>query len=196
MYYIFLGANSNLLDALDEDLDLRGWECDNQEIIRLFLRSEHLKSCILSYNSIEDYILEVVVFAFNLKGKKIASKIDFRNKRKNLYYKSVINRVKNSDIDKEILSILKKFHNDEDVKKLRQISNELKHSSNIKFKGLPSFTNGIAVETHEFNSKWFESKPEDLEDIAKMCIRLNKKIKVYVEKIYNKVAEKYNLSKI
>lgn len=52
LYYIFAGANSNLMDASDKKLDLRGWESDNEDTIRLFLRGEHLKSCILSYNSV------------------------------------------------------------------------------------------------------------------------------------------------
>lgn len=196
LYYIFAGANSNLMDASDEKLDLRGWESDNEDTIRLFLRGEHLKSCILSYNSVEDYILQIITFAFNLKGIRVTSKADFINKSKNLHYKDVRKSVIRHNIDAEILKIIVEYHNDKDVKEIRRISNELKHNNNIRFRGLPSFTNGIGINTLKFNSKWFDPKPEDLESVIDLCIRANKKIKLYVEQVYNKVAEKYNLDRI
>ncbi|MDU4415256.1 hypothetical protein GKD08_04075 [Paeniclostridium sordellii] len=196
LYYIVTGANSNLMDASDKELDLRGWESNNEDTIRLFLRGEHLKSCILSYNSVEDYILQIITFAFNLKGMRVTSKGDFLRKSKNLYYRDIKKLAIRHNIDEEILKIIVEYHNDDDVKEIRRISNELKHNNNIRFSGLPSFTNGIGINTLKFNSKWFDPKTEDLESVINLCVRVNKKIKLYVEQVYNKVAEKYNLDTI
>ncbi len=192
-YYVFAGANVNLFDALDDQLGLRGWEAEDEEVFRLFLRGEHIKSTILSYNSIEDYMLQIITFAFNLKGKKIFSEKDFRNKSKNLYYEKVINSVKKKCKNREVLEVLKKYHNDSDIKEIRKISNKLKHNNNIRFKGLPNFYNGVRMNGLDFKAVWFEPKEKDMDDLINLCIRANKKIKSYIEQIYNLVANEYEL---
>lgn len=197
IYYIFAGGNVNLNDAINEKLDLRGWSCDDEEKFRLFLRVEHLKSCILSYNSIEDYILKIVTFEYNLKGKKISSKTDYINKQKKICYDYVIKNKKNREkIESCIVSILKKYHNDKDIKEIRRICNGIKHGRSYRFKGLPTFSNGIAIKNKEFSTVWLEPDREDINTLIKRCLRVNKKIKKYVEDIYSIIATKYDLNKI
>lgn len=78
LYYIIAGANHNLSNANNKNLDIGEYEVSNgaSEVLRTFLRCEYLKNCILSYNSVEDYILQIVTFGlgiiiYNYKKNKL-----------------------------------------------------------------------------------------------------------------------------
>ncbi|RDY22597.1 hypothetical protein CHF27_012530 [Romboutsia maritimum] len=198
MHYIFAGANFNLAKAANEDINIDEWETDNPEVLKLFLRTEYLKSCILSYNSIEDYIMKVVVFSYNLKGKRITSRKDFIQKCKNMYYQDVLSLIKRIKSNKKIKKVIQDYHKNNDVKKLRGLANQIKHNNNIRFNGFPKpsyirYRNKTKI---AYDSNWTEPYSEDIDDIVNMCYRLNDIIKKYIEDVYDIVSEKYNFEKI
>lgn len=201
LFYIFAGANFNLSKAADKELNLDEWDTNGPETLRMFLRAEHLKNAILSYNSVEDYVMKIIIFVFDLKGKKIKGKKDFRNKCKDIYYKDVLNLVIKSGCNKDVLEVMKLYHKNSDVQRLRKLANDIKHNNNIRFNGMPkpSYIEYSKVKNKSkitYSSEWTEPRTEDIECIIDMCYRMNITIKKYVEDIYNIVANKYDLNRI
>lgn len=109
--------------------------------------------------------------------------IDFwqRVEKNKLIYVNIMNRIKN-------------YHEDEDIKEIRRLSNEQKHNNNISFKELVK-PNVICYKSENFCTDWIESKRVSLYDTIDLCYRANNKIKKYVEDIYDLLDEFLHLSK-
>lgn len=199
IYYIFNAANFNLINAANKDLDISKYETNAEDILRFFLRLEYLKSTILSYRSIEDYIMKIIAFAFNLKDK-ITSKEDYENKSKNIYYRKIHNKLSKKQKDKEISKInqiIEKFHEDENFKKIRDLVNKLKHNNNIKIKELrPACSFGYSIKNKSnkiiYSSDWLESETYSIEELVDLCYKANPVIVNYIEDIYSIIVTKYS----
>jgi len=136
VYYIFAGANNSLANSSKKDLDIEGWETNNKEIVRIFLRSEYLKNAMQGYRSIEDYTMHIITFAFNLKPP-ITSKKDYKNKSKNLYYYKVCELIDANNGENEMLNRIKDiivtFHENNEIINIINQVNNLKHNNNLWF---------------------------------------------------------------
>lgn len=208
MYYIFAGANHNLLNASNKDLVLYDYETNCENILREFLRAEHLKSCILSYNSIEDYMIQIVCFAYKLtlrkkdyknKGKyikkyygKIYSEKDYKNKCKFINSKYVIEDIINVEPElEEIKEFIDKYRKNTNIEMLRNYSNLIKHNCNFRFRETYDITNKCNENLHYV-------KPDilDLEKLIDLCYIANIEIKDYVNEFYNIIDKHLKLSDI
>lgn len=218
-YYTFAGANYNLYKANKKDLDINEFECDNDKIIRTFIRGEYLKSAMQQYRIIEDYMMHAITFSFELKPL-ITSKKDYAIKSEKLYYKKVIaeiTRKKNKDLN-SLLKIVEDFHNNEYIKKIRRQVNNLKHNNNLWFKEIyiqrpfhiekykknfifsnnsreafkqfRKYMNG-SDKKKVFDSSWVEPKQISLEEYIEICYGANKVIREYVHNIYNCIVDRY-----
>lgn len=197
LYYIVAGANFNLADANNELISLDEYETNDSDILRTFLRSGHLKSCILAYNSVEDYVMQIINFAFNLKGKRLTSKKDYRSKSKNNYYYEVQNKVEKNNYT-ELNNLIKSYHEDHNIKKIRELANNLKHNNNIQFNELPkpTYMNFNIERKFRYRSEWIQPKSESLDEIIDICYAANIIIKNYIDELYSILNDKYNLDKI
>lgn len=203
IYYLFASANLNLVKAANKNLDITEFKTTNDEIFRSFIRSEYLKSTILAYRSIEDYIMQVVMFGFKLKsiGK---SKKSFRQNSKKNYYKITINKLngynkKNGNKLINLEKIIKGFNDNEDYGKyIVNIANGIKHGNTIRFKELPK-QYFMKYEEKNFKTSWIESDYYSIDELVDICYKLNPIIKKYVEDVHNELIKqypKYNISSI
>ncbi len=189
LYYIVAGANFNLLKAADEKLSLVGYEYSDENVLRTFLRTEYLKSCLLSYNSVEDYVMQIITFAFNLKGKRISSKEDYDSKSKNNFYWKLQYKIKGIN-DKNIYNLVKEYH--KNMMRIRKLSNKLKHNNNIQFKELP-YPSCVGFSSKKYSSDWLKPKAESLEELIDVCYDANAVIIKYIKDLYDILNKKYRL---
>lgn len=130
-YRLFTSARAALIFAKQDKYDDNIISLSSGEFGQKWLRSEYLKNAIVWYNSCEDYIYQIIWFAYGLHGK---GKI--RNKK---VYKYVLGKCNYSKIkDKQIgnlNSIIDNYRNDPIVNTLRQtLANNLKHRGGLEFK--------------------------------------------------------------
>lgn len=195
IYYIFASANFNLEKAANKDLDISELNTTNDDIFRNFIRGEHLKYTILTYRSIEDYIMQVVMFGFKLKniGK---SKNGFRYKSKNNYYKDTMDELekynkKNKNKLRNLEKILKDFNGNTNYSKyIVNIANGIKHGNTIRFKDLPR-QYFMKHEGKSFSTSWIEADYYSIDELVDICYKFNPIIKKYVEDIYNELIKQY-----
>lgn len=205
-YYIFAGANNSLANSSKKDLNIEGWETNNKEIVRIFLRSEYLKNAMQGYRSIEDYMMHIITFAFNLKSP-ITGKKDYKVKSKNLYYYKVCELIDANNGENKMLNRIKDiivtFHENNEIIKITNQVNNLKHNNNLWFSEVyiprPAHYLGLDKEKLKnkkqekilMDSRWFEPERISLEEYINICYGVNPIIKRYVEDIYNCVVDKY-----
>lgn len=212
IYYIFAQANMCLSRAADCNLNVEEWGFDDKRIkntVRIYERGNYLKSCILAFNSIEDYINQILPFTLDLtlikKGKngiryincaEIKSNDEYIKKSGQINSKLVIKAINDSNL----LECINNYK--EDLKGIRDYANKIKHKHDIRFKEFPNpeyigYTkkkSGTDIITD--SSEWTTIHSESIQDIIDKCYEVHPKIKNYVEKIYNYIAEKYCLEKI
>ncbi|MDB8805028.1 hypothetical protein [Romboutsia sp. 1001216sp1] len=212
IYYIFAQANIYLSRAADRNLNIEDWSLDDDSIkntVRIYERGNYLKSCILAFNSIEDYINQILPFTLNLtlikRGKHGISYINCAEIKSNDEYiekSGQINSklVRHAINDSNLLECINNYK--KDLKEIRDYANKIKHKHDIRFKEFPNpeyigYTKrkpGTNIITD--SSEWTMIQSEGIEDIIDKCYAVHPKIKNYVEKIYNHISEKYGLEKI
>lgn len=192
LYYIVGGANFKLIEAADNKLSLDGYTCNSEELLRTFLRYENLKSCILSYNSVQDYVIQSILFGFNIKRVKIKGKKDFYNASRDNYYKDVITLIKKSNVE-GLYVLVKKYNDCYDIKRLRKLANSIKHGYCFRIDELPRPSRVGYEEVGEYKSDWIEPRVEKLEDLLNLCWRVNNIIVNYVNDIYEIFEKEYKL---
>ena len=210
LYYIFAGANFDLVDAANEKLNIDNYETTSQEILRNFLRCNRIKSVILAYNSVDDYIKKIIKFLSYGESIEFEGEEEFvKENKREMQYNHVVEYAKKVDGMLQINSLEKiyKEYNckkNKEIKQIRKLANDIKHNGDIRFKELPKPSCAVYIELREdekekYNSKWVEMPQEELEDIVKLCYRANPIIKKYVEDVYRVVCEIYsehNLEKL
>ena len=110
LYYIVAAGNLNLVDADNKNLKLEDIKTNDEELVRLFLRSERLKSCMISYNCVEDYIMQILAVCLNLK-------IKVKNKKDKYKYNYKRNYIDLNVRDKDMFIFYIKNIRYDDIKK-------------------------------------------------------------------------------
>lgn len=179
-YYVFAGANINLANSMNENIDISNWNVeadDDKKIIQIFVRTEYLKSAMLGYKAIEDYMMQVITFALNLNkykyvqakkkyvdaGITIKKRTDYEAQTKYRYYKTTLELLK-KELDKskkvqleELIDVLEKFHKEPNIHHISRQVNNLKHNNNLWFKE-NYIPRGISVK--KYSSMNFEKDTE------------------------------------
>ncbi|MGE7306745.1 hypothetical protein ACQKJG_23215 [Priestia megaterium] len=129
----------------------------------LLRRSHYLKNAIVWYNSCEDYVFQIISFAYDLHGINITSYRKYEEALKECDYlklKSKLESISGKNA-KKLLGIINKYHFNPDVKYLRvKLVNNLKHHGNLHFEGLVNYKLGSYMERNYdtgkelYNSNW------------------------------------------
>lgn len=205
MYYIFAGANNNLSNASDKDLKLYDWETNDEDRLREFLRVEHLKNCMLSYNCIEDYMIQIVCFVYELtltkkiNGKvinkyygEIRSKKDYSDKCEFINSQYVIKKIINIKPElEEIRIFIERYQSNSNIKEIKHLSNLIKHNCDLRVRELYKIPQGCNK-----NLEYVKPNILDLDRLIDMCYRANGEIRDFVNEFYNIIDGKINLSDV
>lgn|GEM_PF-5031116 len=207
LYYSFAQANVNLSESTEKNIKLDGWELESESMeykMRFFVRMNKLKSAILMYNSVEDYILQIIAFAYKLNLKyysqvfdysKINCKKDFQNKIKKINYSNVEAALTESAYE-DIKSIIYNYKNDVKVSNLRDSTNDIKHKRDFFIHGFSENSNkGIVQLANQgiYDCEWTNNDEYDIEQIIDTCYEVQPIIRKYVSDVYNNIAQKYGI---
>jgi hypothetical protein len=102
---------------------------------QLWLRSMFLKNAILWYNSCEDYLLQIIWFAFDFCGKDC----DLETAMKKCRYSHVVKTLSALPLNEyaiELLQKLNEFHENTSIRKLKRIADDMKHKQLLRISGL------------------------------------------------------------
>lgn len=140
----------------------------------LWLRGQYLQNSIIWYDSCEDYILQIVWFAFDF----------YKNLNR---YEDEMRRCKYSNICKELdkykdlknaellLKYLSSYHQDDNVKFVRNLADSLKHKQLINIMGLDT-GRLMSFKSNTFSSSLLEKKWIDLDESIEKIKQVHMKI--------------------
>lgn len=195
LYSIIAGARSALMNAYLKfyDSNIISWESGYKG--HLWMRFEHLKNAIIWYNASEDYIYQILWFAYDMYPDLINSKESYQNCLKKCNYDKLLSTLKNLEpINKDAKSLrikISEYRNNPDVVYLReQLANNLKHRANIQAIGLEDLRmTGFKIQSKNgnqiFNSEWIEPELIDIDETIELLKRIHIKLVEYGRYILN-----------
>ena len=129
----------------------------------LWLRSQYLQNSILWYNSCEEYVLQIIWFAFDFfKDLK-----KYSQEMSNCGYKKILKELANyKDLENTsiIIKELHSFHENENVAFVRKLANLMKHKQLINFNGLGS-NRLMTFNSNDFSSSLIEKECVDIDEV-------------------------------
>jgi len=139
LYRLIAGARNCLINAFEKFYDSNIIDRDKGYWVQLWTRGEYLKNSIIWYTSCEDYIYQIIWFAFEMGENEIRSCEDYENQLRQVCYTSIKNKlkIKNTLEAQELLQYINDYRFNDDVKYMRdELANNLKHRGHLYFKGL------------------------------------------------------------
>jgi hypothetical protein len=106
---------------------------------QIWLRTQYLKNAIVWYNSILDYVYQIVWFAFDFY-KKIDTKLDYQEELRACSWRAITQlkeKLKITELN-ELYQIIINARNNFNVIQTNKWANSLKHHGNLSFKELQS----------------------------------------------------------
>lgn len=189
LYSMIASARFALMNAYQKfyDSNVISWESGYQG--HLWMRFQYLKNAIVWYNSCEDYIYQILWFAYDMYPNPITSKEEYLLALKGCSYGKIYFVLEKLEKQNEHAKDLKeKVHNyryDTDVNYLREdLANNLKHRANVQVEGLKDLRMmGFSIKSKEgtdvFNSKWIEPRVIDIDDTIKIVRNVHIKLIEY-----------------
>lgn len=139
LYGMIASARNALILSYQKFYDNNIISFESGEVGQLWMRAEYLKNAIVWYNSCEDYIYQIIWFAYELHEKYINNREEYESALKKCTYNTVkkkVNKFDNED-SKRLLELINNYREDDQVKYLREnLANNLKHRANLAFKEL------------------------------------------------------------
>jgi hypothetical protein len=146
---------------------------------QMWIRSQFLKNAILWYNSCDDYLLQIIWFAFDfVDPNKLTSPNIYKRALRGCRWESLFAKLEHRSAEIYIALLIKEINvlrEDKDVKAVRAIANSLKHHADIYIKDLDLQPNYILSSDQGFNSSAVSDKPLDLDDTAILLQRVHLK---------------------
>lgn len=186
LYSMIASARSALLNAFQKFFDSNIISWDSGYKGQLWMRFNYLKNAIVWYNSCEDYILQIIWFAYDMYPELITSEEIYLNDLKKCNFNKIINVLNGLEDINENAKILKQkvseYRNDIDIYTLREeLANNLKHRANVQVRGFEDLrTMGFIIKSRGgneiFNSKWIEPKLVDIDDTIELLKRVHVKL--------------------
>jgi hypothetical protein len=134
---------------------------DSGYLGQLWLRSQFLLNSIVWYNCCEDYIMQIIWFAFDFyKDLNNYSKEMSLCRYKKIYDELVKYNPPNTKI---LFEKIKSFHNDPSISITRKYANLTKHNEFLRFKGL-YHRRLMQVNSGSFSSKSIEPLEIDIDE--------------------------------
>lgn len=127
----------------------------------LWLRSQYLQNSILWYNSCEDYILQIIWFAFDFYQDISKYEIEMRRCKYSTICKK-LEEHKNSKNGGLLLNKITSYHQDDNVKFINNLAESLKHKQLINIVGLDT-GRLMSFKSKTFTSSLLEKKWIDLD---------------------------------
>ncbi|MBZ9624415.1 hypothetical protein G9F71_016310 [Clostridium sp. FP2] len=195
LYSMIASARSALINAFEKFYDSNIISWDSGYKGQLWMRYQYLKNAIVWYNSCEDYIYQIIWFAYTLYPKAISSEESYLLNLKKCNYDQILKILgklegENEDA-KDLKAKLKEYRDDPDVSFLReQLANNLKHRANIQVNGLEytrmmGFSKMSKDGTEEFNGKWIEPRLIDIDETIEIIKNVHIKLVAHGRFILN-----------
>jgi hypothetical protein len=140
----------------------------------LWLRSQYLQNSIIWYNSSEDYIMQIIWFAFDFYTDLTHYSDEMRKCRYTRIHKELLNH-NDSFNTADLLKQLESYHNNEDVKYVRELADCLKHKQMLNIAGLDS-GRLMKFKSKSFSSDLLEKTWIDIDDTIKRIGNVHKLI--------------------
>lgn len=191
IYYVLMSAHFNLRNAYNKVFESNFVSQKNDYLAHIWTRSEFLKNSVLMFNSIEDYVLQVIWFAYDMYNFDIKSKVDYHKALKKCKYSSVkkfLNEV-NTEESHYLLNLIENYRKNELVENLREnLANNLKHRGNIQFEGIERTRFFSYVEESDegdlmFTTKWLEPLIFDIDETIDMLVKINEISINFIEEV-------------
>lgn len=195
LYSLTASARSALLNSFNKfyDSNIISWESGYRG--QLWMRFEYLKNAIVWYNSCEDYIYQIIWFAYDMYPFTINSQEMYLKNLKECSYGKIVKKLKelentNSDA-KTLKERINSYRNDSDVLYLREeLANNFKHRANVQAIGLEDLRMiGFTIKSKDgsdsFNSRWIEPKLVDIDDVIEVTSRVHSKLIDFGKFIFN-----------
>lgn len=171
-YRTFTSARFALINAHEKFFDSNyiSWESGYRG--QLWLRSEYLRNSIIWYNSCEDFLYQVLWFAFELHSKPISNRENYISSLKECTYSKLKIKLEKigSDEANSLLDKVDEYRFDKDVAYLRDdLANYIKHKEAVQFEGLEDRSMmGFVIKNQEgtdkFNRDWISPKVIDIDE--------------------------------
>lgn len=195
LYSMIASARFALMNAFQKFYDSNIISWDSGYKAQLWMRFEYLKNAIVWYNSCEDYIYQIIWFAYDMYPGLINSEecyIDCLKKCNFSKISSILERLEATNEQAKVLKTkIYEYRNDSDVYYLReQLANNLKHRANIQAIGLEDlrmvgFTIQSKDGSEKFNSRWIEPELIDIDQTIELIKRVHVKLVEYGRFILN-----------
>lgn len=152
----------------------------NGYIGQLWIRSEYLKNAVLWYNSCEDYLLQIIWFAFDFcDHNKLNTPEHYKRELRGCRWESLVSKLEARKGETNIALLLDKIQGFRIilvVKSVRNIANSLKHHADIYIKDLDVQPNYILKSDRGFNSSAISDKPLDVDEAVILLQSLHKEV--------------------
>lgn len=196
-YRTFTSARFALINAHEKFFDSNyiSWESGYKG--QLWLRSEYLRNSIIWYNSCEDFLYQVLWFAYELHSRPITSRENYLFSLKECTFSKLKGKLENFNRKEanELLNEIIKYRSDDEVVYLRdELANYIKHKEAVQFEGLEdSSMMGFIIKNNDgndkFNRDWIKPKIIDIDE----TINILKRIHIKLMKFSNFILEYLNL---
>lgn len=186
LYSMVASARSALINAFEKfyDSNIISWESGYKG--QLWMRFQYLKNAIVWYNACEDYIYQIVWFAYDLYPNVINSEESYLLNLKKCNFDQIIKILKKlEDKNKDagdLKTKLEEYRNDPDVSLLREkLANNLKHRANIQVNGLQDtrmigFIRKSKDGSEQFNEQWIEPSIIDIDETIDLVKKVHIKL--------------------
>jgi hypothetical protein len=139
---------------------------------QLWLRSQFLKNAVLWYNSTDDYLLQIIWFAFDFfKQENMRDAGQYQRELQTCRWDKLFKVLRPRETEPNVKGLLDRvntFQRDPAIKEIRRIANSLKHHANIQIKDLEPAEN-ILISSHTgFNSKAVANSQLDIDEACEL----------------------------
>jgi len=186
LYNLIASARSALINSFEKfyDTNIISWESGYKG--QLWMRFEYLKNSIIWYNSCEDYIYQIIWFAYDIYPYLINSKEKYLKNLKECSRSKIIKTL--TDIEtvnpdaKTLKERLNTYRKDQYVYYIREeLANSFKHRANVQAKGLENTRLiGFSIKKKDgndlFNSRWIEPELIDIDEVIEIVSRIHVKL--------------------
>lgn len=139
---------------------------------QLWLRSQYLKNSFLWYNSADDYLLQIIWFAFDFfKHQDMTDQERYKKELKGCRWDKLFKILSTRDNEpaiKQLLAKIEKLREHPKIVEIRDIANALKHHATLEIKHLED-PESILITSHlGFSSEAVENKQLDIDDACEL----------------------------
>jgi hypothetical protein len=152
----------------------------NGYVGQLWIRSEYLKNAILWYNSCEDYLLQIIWFAFDFcDHNRLSTPERYKRELRGCRWDSLVPTLEARKDEPNIALMLNKIESFRGLpiaKTVRDIANSLKHHADIYIKDLDAQPDYILQSDQGFTSTAIADKPLDIDEAVIFLQTLHKEV--------------------